>query len=81
MRLRLIAISPNVNYHAARAAAKHLRWVPHPFTQFVKGARVNHQNQLTHLHSPTNAKGAPGSAFWNLGLGFSFLPGCPTLGL
>jgi hypothetical protein len=54
--------------------------VPHPFTQSVKGARGDHHNLQKHLHSRkkregfilSNAKGDPGSAFWNLGLGLLF---------
>jgi hypothetical protein len=47
--------------------------VPHPFTPFVKGAQGDHNNQRKHLHLRSNAKGAPGSDVWNLGLGFSCL--------
>jgi hypothetical protein len=55
----------------------HVR-VPHPFTLFVKGARVNHHNHHPLLHSHKFTKGAPGSAVWNLGLGFPFLRWSPN---
>jgi hypothetical protein len=54
--------------------------VPHPFTPFVKSARVNHHNQHEHLHAHKKHEGCP--RFRSLEPGsrgfFPSSPGCPT---